>query len=147
MKIRKIPGLVFTCRDLLRLGSSKPWQYAMKALTGKDKMDVAPLKEYFEPLRVWLQNETKSENHQWSLNECSHVTNSDAARDWLENYQELAEAAYSRSVEADWNYNTDIKQETEWKKVSTECISCHKILYIPTEFERVYVVLYMFRPH
>ena len=89
----------------------------MKGLTGNDKMSVSALKEYFQPLETWLRNQTKGENLQWSEDTCSHVTTGDDARDWLEDYEVLAEAAYSRSIEADWNYNTDIKPETQDKMV------------------------------
>ncbi|XP_076040677.1 angiotensin-converting enzyme-like [Oratosquilla oratoria] len=40
--------------DLLKLGSSKHWSVALKALTGEDKIDASAIKEYFKPLEEWL---------------------------------------------------------------------------------------------
>ena len=89
----------------------------MRGLTGSDKMSVDALKEYFKPLETWLKNQTKGDKLQWSMDTCSHMTVGDEARVWLEDYETMAEAAYSRSIKADWNYNTDIKQETQDKMV------------------------------
>jgi Angiotensin-converting enzyme len=47
------------CSDTLSLGSSEPWQTAMKKLAGTSQMDAAPLLEFFQPLRTWLQAENK----------------------------------------------------------------------------------------
>lgn len=44
---------------MLSLGSSKPWPDAMEVMTGQRKMDIGPLLEYFEPLRIWLERENK----------------------------------------------------------------------------------------
>lgn len=107
----------YNFRDLLQLGSSKPWQDAMEAMTGTRKMNVDALKEYFKPLQDWLKNYLGNEPLQWS-EECSHMTAGDEARQWLEKYEASAEAAYSRSIEADWKFETDIRDETEWEKVT-----------------------------
>jgi len=37
------------------MGASKPWQDAMEALTGQREVLATPLLNYFEPLRVWLE--------------------------------------------------------------------------------------------
>lgn len=52
---------------MLELGSSVPWQEAMRQLTGgmTGSMEVRPILEYFEPLRKWLQNEVKGEKIGW----------------------------------------------------------------------------------
>lgn len=44
---------------MLSMGSSKPWPDAMEVMTGQRKMDIGPLLEYFEPLRVWLEAENQ----------------------------------------------------------------------------------------
>ncbi|CAG5132175.1 unnamed protein product [Candidula unifasciata] len=44
-------------RDMLKLGSSKPWQEAMKQLTGEEKMSAQPLMEYFKPLLDFLREQ------------------------------------------------------------------------------------------
>ena len=87
-------------------------------MTGTDKMNVSALKEYFRPLQDWLEHRLGNEARGWS-DECSYMTMGDEARQWLDEYEVLAEEAYSRSSEADWQYETDIRQETEWKKVRT----------------------------
>ncbi|XP_066583828.1 angiotensin-converting enzyme-like [Prorops nasuta] len=46
-------------KSMLQLGSSKPWQDAMKKITGQRKMDASGLLEYFKPLQDWLTKENK----------------------------------------------------------------------------------------
>ncbi|XP_060842211.1 angiotensin-converting enzyme-like isoform X3 [Rhopalosiphum padi] len=46
-------------KDMLKLGSSKPWFDAMELLTGQREMDAGPLLNYFNPLYEWLKNENK----------------------------------------------------------------------------------------
>jgi peptidyl-dipeptidase A len=45
--------------SLLKLGSSVPWQKALEALTGVDRLDASVLLEYFKPLHDWLVKENK----------------------------------------------------------------------------------------
>lgn len=49
-------------RDMLQLGSSKPWPDALEGLTGSRKMDASIIREYFKPLEVWLTE--NNERHQ-----------------------------------------------------------------------------------
>ena len=79
-------------------------------------MSVSALKEYFEPLRLWLLNNTSAEKHGWT-DDCSHMKLEDEVKEWLDEYELLAQEAYSRSAEADWKYATDIRQETQWERV------------------------------
>ena len=44
---------------MLTLGASKPWQEALKAVSGEDKIDGGALIEYFAPLKVWLDEQNK----------------------------------------------------------------------------------------
>nr|BAM69203.1 hypothetical protein [Lutzomyia ayacuchensis] len=46
-------------KEMLQLGSSKPWPDAMEILTGQRKMDASALIEYFRPLSDWLQKKNK----------------------------------------------------------------------------------------
>jgi hypothetical protein len=39
------------------MGSSRPWPDAMEALTGQRNISARALLNYFEPLRIWLENE------------------------------------------------------------------------------------------
>jgi peptidyl-dipeptidase A len=50
---------------MLSLGASKPWPEAMELVTGQRKADVAPLLEYFAPLRGFLKSQTKGETCGW----------------------------------------------------------------------------------
>ncbi|XP_055703500.1 angiotensin-converting enzyme-like isoform X2 [Phlebotomus papatasi] len=46
-------------KEMLQLGSSKPWPDAMQVLTGQRKMDAGALIEYFRPLSQWLEKKNK----------------------------------------------------------------------------------------
>ena len=54
---------------MLSMGSSKPWQEAMKVMTGQEKMDASALVEYFKPLEKWLaeKNRELGEEIGWSV--------------------------------------------------------------------------------
>ena len=47
---------------MLKMGASKPWQDAMEALTGQREVLATPLLNYFEPLRVWLEQKNAETN-------------------------------------------------------------------------------------
>ncbi|XP_069122365.1 angiotensin-converting enzyme-like [Argopecten irradians] len=53
-------------RKMLKMGSSKPWQEAMKVITGSREMSVLPMMQYFDPLLQWLKEQNKEENIGWS---------------------------------------------------------------------------------
>jgi len=42
---------------MLKAGASQPWQQTLKAMTGVDHLDAAPMLEYFQPLYVWLKQQ------------------------------------------------------------------------------------------
>ena len=44
---------------MLSLGASKPWQEALKAMSGEDKIDGGALLEYFAPLKAYLDEQNK----------------------------------------------------------------------------------------
>ena len=46
-------------QKMLEMGASRPWQEALKAMSGEDKMDGSALLEYFAPLKVWLDAQNK----------------------------------------------------------------------------------------
>ncbi|XP_062548667.1 angiotensin-converting enzyme-like [Armigeres subalbatus] len=46
-------------KEMLSLGSSKPWPDAMEILTGERKMSADAILEYFQPLYEWLVEENK----------------------------------------------------------------------------------------
>jgi peptidyl-dipeptidase A len=51
--------------SMLEMGKSKPWQDALEALTGKDKMDATAIMAYFAPLKTWLDEQNKSRQCGW----------------------------------------------------------------------------------
>ncbi|KAK9881012.1 hypothetical protein WA026_014355 [Henosepilachna vigintioctopunctata] len=42
-------------KQMLQMGSSKPWPEALHALTGQRIMDASAVLEYFRPLQTWLE--------------------------------------------------------------------------------------------
>ncbi|XP_023310931.1 angiotensin-converting enzyme-like [Anoplophora glabripennis] len=46
-------------KQMLSMGSSRPWPDAMEVLTGQRKMDASDLLEYFKPLQKWLEKENE----------------------------------------------------------------------------------------
>ena len=56
-------NMLFTFRAMLSMGKSKPWPFALEKMTGTQKMSVAPLKEYFQPLQEWLVKERCSKGY------------------------------------------------------------------------------------
>jgi peptidyl-dipeptidase A len=49
--------------EMLALGASKPWQEALRTLTGETQMDATALADYFAPLKVWLDAQNKKNNY------------------------------------------------------------------------------------
>lgn len=45
---------------MLAMGQSRPWNEALKALTGEDKMDATAIIDYFAPLKKWLDEQNKT---------------------------------------------------------------------------------------
>jgi peptidyl-dipeptidase A len=52
---------------MLKLGQSKPWQEAMKTMTGEDRIDASAMVEYFQPLLSWLKQQNKGEKAGWTV--------------------------------------------------------------------------------
>uniref|UniRef100_A0A646QF91 Angiotensin-converting enzyme n=1 Tax=Hemiscolopendra marginata TaxID=943146 RepID=A0A646QF91_9MYRI len=54
-------------RDALKLGISKPWPEVLSIMTGgkTNRMDAAPLVEYFQPLYDWLKEINQNETIGW----------------------------------------------------------------------------------
>ncbi|XP_060524436.1 angiotensin-converting enzyme-like [Cylas formicarius] len=49
-------------KQMLSMGSSKPWPDAMEVITGQRSMDASGLLEYFKPLQEWLEEENARNN-------------------------------------------------------------------------------------
>ena len=50
---------------MMKMGASKPWPEALKALTGEDRMDATAILEYFAPLHVWLKKQNEGKQCGW----------------------------------------------------------------------------------
>ena len=50
---------------MLEKGASQPWQGTLKELTGSDRLDAAPLLEYFAPLDEWLKQQNQGQACGW----------------------------------------------------------------------------------
>ena len=44
---------------MLSMGASRPWNEALKAVTGEDQMDATAILDYFAPLKVWMDAQNK----------------------------------------------------------------------------------------
>ncbi|KGQ19680.1 Dipeptidyl carboxypeptidase [Lysobacter dokdonensis DS-58] len=51
---------------MLARGASQPWQATLKEMTGSDKMDAAPVLEYFAPLQDWLKKQNEGKTCGWN---------------------------------------------------------------------------------
>lgn len=51
--------------DMMALGASRPWQDAMQALTGQRELDASAILAYFEPLKVWLDEQNRGRQCGW----------------------------------------------------------------------------------
>jgi len=51
---------------MLAMGQSKPWQEAMKVMTGEDRADASALVEYFQPVLTWLKEQNNGEKVGWT---------------------------------------------------------------------------------
>ena len=51
---------------MLQLGASKPWPDALYAMTGERRIDAGALAEYFQPLKVWLDQQNRGVKLGWT---------------------------------------------------------------------------------
>lgn len=52
-------------RAMLEMGSSKPWQDAMEAVTGQRELDASAIIDYFQPLMVYLEEQNRGRDCGW----------------------------------------------------------------------------------
>ncbi len=50
---------------MLKLGASKPWPEALRAISGETKMDATAIIDYYKPLIDWLDEQNKGEECGW----------------------------------------------------------------------------------
>ncbi|XP_038612998.1 angiotensin-converting enzyme 2 [Tachyglossus aculeatus] len=53
--------------EMLKLGKSKSWTYALESVTQTKNMDAGPLLKYFEPLAKWLNDTNKNSYVGWNV--------------------------------------------------------------------------------
>lgn len=53
-------------QQMLSRGASQPWPATLKEMTGSDRMDAAPVLEYFAPLQDWLKKQNEGQTCGWS---------------------------------------------------------------------------------
>lgn len=50
---------------MMKLGSSRPWQEAMQALTGQPNLNASAILAYYAPLKTWLDEQNKDRQCGW----------------------------------------------------------------------------------
>ncbi|XP_033759589.1 uncharacterized protein LOC117341835 [Pecten maximus] len=94
--------------DMLKLGSSEPWQVAMEAITGQRSMSVEPIIDYFQPLIDWLSVQNEGKQFGW-MEKCQQprsnlIKDEELAKLWLADYNKQAEPRHQRVSELEWNF-------------------------------------------
>jgi len=51
---------------MMKLGASRSWQDALKALTGSGEMDAGAIRDYFSPLEEWLKKKNAGQKCGWN---------------------------------------------------------------------------------
>ncbi len=52
-------------KEVLAMGSSRPWPEALEALTGERQLDANAIADYFAPLKTWLDEQNKGSKAGW----------------------------------------------------------------------------------
>jgi len=52
-------------KAMMEMGSSRPWQDAMEALTGQRELDASAIVDYFAPVQEWLEEQNKGRECGW----------------------------------------------------------------------------------
>jgi peptidyl-dipeptidase A len=50
---------------MLAMGLSQPWPEALEAMSGSKQMNATAIIDYFAPLKVWLDEQTKGQPVDW----------------------------------------------------------------------------------
>nr|XP_011423379.2 uncharacterized protein LOC105325490 isoform X2 [Crassostrea gigas] len=106
-------------RNLLKVGSSKPWPEVMKELTGQSKMDAIAILDYFKPLQQWLEEQNKGEEKGWETN-CNSFTHGELFGYWLNNYEDNAKRVFHDMMKTTFDYESNMTEHNKNKK--TEAI-------------------------
>jgi peptidyl-dipeptidase A len=52
-------------KAMMAMGQSRPWNQALRALTGESQMDASAILAYFKPLHEWLREQNKGRSCGW----------------------------------------------------------------------------------
>ncbi len=52
-------------KQMLEQGLSRPWQEALKTLTGSSELDATAIRDYFAPLQKWLDEQNRGKKLGW----------------------------------------------------------------------------------
>ncbi|XP_019379146.1 PREDICTED: angiotensin-converting enzyme isoform X3 [Gavialis gangeticus] len=113
--------------EMLKVGSSKPWQEILFSMTGTSRMDAGALLEYFKPVTEWLeqQNNKTQETLGWPDFEwrppvpegypegIDKIADEAQAKEFLAEYNRTAEVVWNAYTEASWTYNTNITEHNK----------------------------------
>lgn len=105
---------------MLKLGSSVSWQEAMEKITGQREMSAKAVLEYFQPLTDWLKKQNEGEEIGWT-GACpgnGRKRTAEVAKQWLKEYNTIAEQALYTISEVEWSYATNITDENSRKLVN-----------------------------
>lgn len=105
---------------MLKLGSSVSWQEAMERITGQREMSAKAVLEYFQPLTDWLKKQNEGEEIGWT-GACpgnGRKRTAEVAKQWLKEYNTIAEQALYTISEVEWSYATNITDENSRKLVN-----------------------------
>ena len=121
---------------MLKMGQSRPWPEAMKAITNQTKMDVSAILEYFSPLIDWLKEQNKGQRSGWT-DVCpdpisGKLTDEDLAWQFVDHYNALAQDVYSKQGEVDWAYATNITDYNQ--EVSVSYLDKHTVYLVVMTF-------------
>lgn len=106
--------------DMLRLGKSSPWTFALEKVVQTRKMDAKPLLRYFEPLLTWLEDQNRNSFVGWRTDWRPNTDESikvrislksalgDKAYEWNDNEQYLFQSSIAYAMR---EYFLNIKKQ------------------------------------
>ncbi|VDP14489.1 unnamed protein product [Soboliphyme baturini] len=113
-------------KNMLSMGSSKPWQDAMEVIANTRKMSAQPMLEYFKEIRDWLhqRNSEAGDCYGWGYEwpasynlpqpRCGKfVQPLPDYEEFIEQHNKLGEQIYYDFVNAEWTYWLN---ETSWNQ-------------------------------
>lgn len=87
----------------MKLGTSKHWSAALRAITGESAVSPSAMLEYFRPLQDYLKTAIQK------------LKDDEAMRQTLARHNVVASTECTKLVDAEWGVNTDIKNVTKHK--------------------------------